>query len=827
MTQDSATAPAAPSAAAASRFLPLILVLFAGSGAAALIYEVVWLQLLQFVIGSTAVSMAVLLGTYMGGLCLGSLLLPRLVRASRHPLRVYAALELAIGAIGVAVLFALPAIVPLYSANASHGLLGFLLRGAVCAVCLLPPTMCMGATLPALARWVETTPRGVSWLGFFYGGNTTGAVFGCLLAGFYLLRVHDMATATFTAAGINAAVALIASAASTRLKPAARASAAKTAIAAGEAGDASAGANSSAGLGVPAAWTIYVAIGLSGLTALGAEVVWTRLLSLMMGATVYTFSIILAVFLAGIALGSAAGSVAARTWRNPRLALAASQLLLAGAIGWTAYLIGRSLPFWPINPALMPGAGIAFQLDLARSLLAILPSALLWGASFPLALAAAARPGQDGGRLVGRVYAANTVGAIVGSIGFSLAVIPALGSFQAERLMIGLAVAAALVAAAPLLRAKRIAGWFAAGTAAAILLVVLLPPVPWQMVAYGRYLPLRYNDGAKLLFEGEGMNASVAVTENTDGTRNFHVSGRVEASSAAQDMRVQRMLGHLPALLQGKPESVLVVGCGAGVTAGSFVLYPGVKRIVLCEIEPLIPKVVAKFFGPQNYDFQKDPRVEIVYDDARHFILTTKEKFDIITSDPIHPWIKGSAMLYTREYIDLCRKRLNPGGVVAQWVPFYESTVATVKSELATFFDVFPDGTVWSNDLSGQGYDVVLIGSGGDMKIDIDALQARLDGESYARVTTSLKDVGLGKAGWLLSTFAGRAADLAPWLRGAEINRDRNLRLQYLAGMGLNTHESGRTYDEMLTYVKFPDGLITGSPERIAELKKALGLDKK
>ena len=804
--------------------MPLILVLFAGSGCAALIYEIVWLQLLQFVIGSTAVSMAVLLGTYMGGLCLGSLLLPRLVRPSRHPLRVYAALELAIGAIGIAVLSALPAIVPLYSSNAGRGLPGFLLRGAVCAVCLLPPTACMGATLPALSRWIETTPRGVSWMGFFYGGNTAGAVFGCFLAGFYLLRLHDMATATYTAAAVNAGVALIALAASTRLKPAPHGTplSARSPAASPNAGST---APASTPLG-PAPWTVYLAIGLSGLTGLAAEVVWTRLLSLMMGATVYTFSIILAVFLAGIAVGSAGGSAVARAGKNPRLALAATQLLLAGAIGWTAYLVGRSLPFWPLNPALMPGPGIAFQLDLARSLLAILPAALLWGASFPLALAAAARPGQDGGRLVGRVYAANTVGAIVGSIGFSLVVIPALGSFQAERLMIGLAVVAALAAAAPALRAKGAAAWIAPGAAAALLVAAVLPPVPWQMVAYGRYLPQRYNDGAKLLFEGEGMNASVAVTENTDGTRNFHVSGRVEASSASQDMRVQRMLGHVPALLHGRPESVLIVGCGAGVTAGSFVLYPGVKRIVLCEIEPLIPKVVAAFFGPQNYDFQKDPRVEIVYDDARHFILTTRETFDVITSDPIHPWIKGSAMLYTREYVELCKKRLNPGGVVAQWVPFYESTVATVKSELATFFDVFSNGTVWSNDLSGLGYDVVLIGSDGTMTVDVDALEAKLEEPDYARVARSLDDVGLGRAVWLLATFGGRAADLAPWLRGAEINRDRNLRLQYLAGLGFNAHESGRTFDEMVSYAKYPDGLFTGSPARIAELKKALGFSK-
>jgi spermidine synthase len=795
----------------------LILVLFAGSGCAALIYEIVWLQLLQLVIGSTAVSMAVLLGTYMGGLCLGSVFLPRLVSARRNPLRVYALLELGVGAIGVAVLFVLPKIVPLYSANAGHGLPGLLVRGAVAAVCLLPPTVLMGATLPALARWVETTPRGVSWLGFFYGGNTAGAVGGCLLAGFYLLRVHDMATATFVAAAINGTVAVLALALSSVKRP--------------DPAEAEGGGTDAAGspATAPGAWSIYLAIGLSGLSALAAEVVWTRLLSLMMGATVYTFSIILAVFLTGLAIGSGAGSSLSRRLKNPRLALGAAQLLLAAAIAWAATLIARSLPFWPINPALTPGPWIGFQLDLVRSFLPILPAAVLWGASFPLALAGLARPGQDGGRLVGRVYAANTIGAIVGAIGFSLVVIPSLGTRQAGRLMIGAAVLAALAAIVPNRKGLRLGtgAALAAGTAVALLLLAVLPAVPWQLIAYGRYLPTRTVDEYKLLFAGEGMNSSVAVTEMKDGTRNFHVSGRVEASSAAQDMRVQRMLGHVPALFHGDPKSVLVVGCGAGVTVGSFVLYPGIQRIVLCEIEPLIPKVVARFFGPQNYDFQKDPRVEIVYDDARHYILTTKEKFDVITSDPIHPWIKGSATLYTREYVELCKSRLNPGGVVAQWVPFYESTVATVKSELATFFGVFADGTVWSNDLSGEGYDVVLIGRSGPAKIDLDVLQARLDSEDYKRVAASIHDVGFRSGSDLLATYGGRAADLQPWLAGAEINRDRNLRLQYLAGMGLNSRESGRTYDEMVSYLRFPDDLITGSPDRIRALKKALGLDKK
>ena len=192
----------------ASRFLPLLLVLFAASGCSALIYEIVWYQLLQLAIGSTAVSLGILLATFMGGLCLGSLGLPRL-RSREHPLRIYAKLELGIAAFAILVLFGLPLVDRVYVAGAEHGLPGMLLRGLLCAICLLPPTMLMGASLPAIVRWIKSSPRGVSWWGLLYGGNTVGAVFGCLLAGFYLLRIYDTAVATYAAAALNLAVALV------------------------------------------------------------------------------------------------------------------------------------------------------------------------------------------------------------------------------------------------------------------------------------------------------------------------------------------------------------------------------------------------------------------------------------------------------------------------------------------------------------------------------------------------------------------------------------------------------------------------------------------
>jgi spermidine synthase len=286
-------------------------------------------------------------------------------------------------------------------------------------------------------------------------------------------------------------------------------------------------------------------------------------------------------------------------------------------------------------------------------------------------------------------------------------------------------------------------------------------------------------------------------------------------------MRLQRMLGHISAQLANEPKSVLVVGFGAGVTAGSFVTYPGIKRIVICEIEPLIPKVVSTYFTKENFNVAKDPRVQIVYDDARHFILTTKEKFDVITSDPIHPWVKGAATLYTKEYFELVKQHLNPGGVVTQWVPLYESFPDVVKSEVATFFNVFPDGTVWSNDINGKGYDVVLAGHATPQSINLDSVQAHLTKPENTLAAQSLMEVGFMTPLSLFGTYGGQARDLAPWTVDAEINRDSNLRLQYLAGMGLNSYQNAGIYDQMRRYRKFPDNLFQGTPAVVDALRQA------
>jgi spermidine synthase len=783
-----------------------MLLLFAGSGCAALIYEIVWYQLLQLVIGSSAVSLAVLLATFMGGLCAGSLLLTRLKLSAQHPLRVYGKLELGIAACGILVLFCMPLVDSVYTSAVGHGMPAILLRALVCALCLAPPTFLMGASLPAASRWIHTSPEGVSWLGLLYGSNTVGAVAGCLIAGFYLLRVFDMAAATLAAAAINAAVAW-ASFAIARKAPGYIAPPAgitpPPAIAAG-------------------ARPIYVAIALSGATALGAEVIWTRAFGLMLGATVYTFSIILAVFLVGLGIGSTVGSIVARTARSPRALLGSSQFLLAAAVAWTALQLSESLPYWPVNPLLSTSPWYTFQIDMVRCAWGLLPATLLWGASFPLALAAAARDKGDPGPLVGRIYAANTAGAILGALAFSLILVPAIGTASCEKVLI---LAAAASGVLVLLWPFRLATLAPVSAAAgvAIMLAISVGPVPGMLIAYGRRI-MTSMGRSRILETGEGINSSIAISEWDDGAVQFHVSGKVEASTESYDMRLQRMLGHLPALLHRNPKSVLIVGFGAGVTAGSFVVHPEVQRIAICEMEPIIPPTATRYFARQNYNVIHDPRTRIIYDDARHFVLTTPERFDIITSDPIHPWVKGSATLYSKEYFELVKRNLNHGGVITQWVPLYESDPETVKSEIKTFFDVFPNGTIWGNDVSGGGYDIVLLGQVEPSKIDVDAMQARLDRPDGARIAQSLREVGFGNIVQLLATYAGQEPDLRPWLEGADINRDSSLRLQYVAGWSLNTSKEGAIYSQMLNYRRFPPGLFAGSPDRLQVLRSALEL---
>jgi spermidine synthase len=781
-----------------------LLLLAAGSGAAALTYEIVWFQLLELAIGSSAISLAVILATFMGGTCLGSLLFPRLAPTRVHPLRLYAAIEFGIGAAGLLMVYMIPIAGSVYSSWTGHGWSGFLLRGVVAAVCLLPPTILMGATLPALARQIDSNPDEISWLGFFYGANIAGAVFGCLVTGFYLLREYDVMAAASVAAAINAVIGglafVLATGAPRKNEPAVSPPAGGHRVAFSDA-------------------AVYIAIALSGFCALASETIWTRILGLLFGASVYSLAIIVAVFLAGLCIGSGIGSLLSRTLARPRLVLGGAQLLLAGAIAWTAYSLSASLPYWPINPSLTADIWFNFHLDLDRALWAVLPPTLLWGASFPLALAALGSKTRNSTELMARVYAANTLGAIAGVLAASLILAAGSGSQRAQQVVVGMSVVSTLVVFLSETRAR------IALSAAAVLwgagMMWIVPPVPGLLIAHGRYAAT-WADRGEVLYAEEGLNASVAVSRFSDNVLTFHVAGKIQASSVPRDMRLQRMLGHLTTLTPLNPRSVLVIGCGAGVTAGAVSIDPRVERVALVEIEPLVPRAAEKYFGEYNHDVLRNAKIELHIDDGRHYLKKTEERFDAITADPLDPWVKGAANLYTKEFYESARQRLNPGGVITMYIQLFETNSEAVQSAVATFFDVFPDGTVWGNTHEGRGYDMVLLGSVDPLKIDLDELERRLSREDYAPVRESLREIGMESAVDLYGTYAGRGPDLKAWLNGASINRDRNLRMQYLAGLGLNLDDSAAIYASMLEHRRFPEDLFVSREGRVDALRAAI-----
>lgn len=812
------------------RGLILAAMMFA-SGCAALIYEIVWFQSLMLVMGASAISLAILLTSFMGGLTLGSVFLPRWIPARHHPLKVYAALEVAIGGYGLLLAEGLPWLGRWYCAWATPGMSDLPLRGFWALVLLVPPTTLMGATFPVMARWVGRTSTGRHTLGWLYAANTLGATGGCLLAGLFLLPQFDSVMASFAAVFLNLAIAL--SAWMYAVRSSVTGEACLPAI------ERSGAANSSPMvLGVLDRHLLAVTA-LSGLTALGCETVWTRLLSLLFGPTTYTFSLLLAVFLTGLASGSGLVAIWLRRGRDLRQARAALGLMqwgLALAIPLTALIITRVLPGWLAARDLQAPVAIRLGLDLWFAVVTLIVPTLLWGASFPLALyvavplrptdsttgdssSAADLPASvnhsapsadtDEGVIVGWVSGANTIGAITGSLLTGLILVPMLGTEWTQRGFAMLAWAAGCIALWPWLEASlttmlsngvvavprpvRQWGLIAAGVVMAGLVGQSVPSVPLGMLAWGHKVD-DWNTIKDYRFVREGLDSTILIEDSTLGYRCFHICGKVEASNSPSDKRTQRLLGHLPALTHGTPRKVLVVGCGSGMTSGAFLLHPSVEEIVLCEMETAVIEASRDNFRTENHGVLHDPRLRIVHDDARHFLATTQETFDVITTDPIHPWVRGAATLYTEEFLTMCRNHLRPAGVVTLWVPLYESQATAVRCELATFLKVFPNALVWSGETS-YAYDVIAVASRDDEPLDSEVVLRRL--YKNGLVQADLADAGIRSREELRQRSIARGEDLLPYLVGAPINRDRNLRLQYLAGLTPDGKEAQQIFDTM------------------------------
>lgn len=778
--------------------------LFGGSGFAALIYEVSWLQMLELVIGSTSASVGILFATFMGGLCAGSALFTRLPLARVHPLVVLAVLETGIAAFGLLIPMVLPLAAGIYVSGAGYGLQGMILRAAVAAAFLLPPAMLMGASLPAIIRWVQARPARLADWALLYGWNTAGAAAGSLCAAFYLLRLYNPMIACRWAAAVNL---LVAGAALLLAKRSAWAASAVPAV-----------------RSVATNYPILVSAALSGACALAAEVLWTRLMSTVLLATVYALAILLAVFLIGLALGGVAAErlLLRLTGRSQAAqALGWCQILLIPGILWASWMVLIALPEWS---GVLRAAGSParfFALQALCCVIAILPAAVLWGASFPLACSAA-MPLESGdpSRTAGTVYVANTLGAICGALAMSLVLIPSIGSQNAFRV---LAIGSAIGGCLALWSQARPSRIFPILATAATLALVLpaIPALPGEMIAYGRHFAVQ-RGRSDVVQVVEGRGSSAAISHWPNGVKYFSVNGHVQATTEIYDMRLQRLVAHLPGVLHKGPRSVLGIGFGAGVTAGAFTRYPDVQSITICEIEPVIPPLSGRHFASENYGIYQDQRTRLVFDDARHYLLTTRETFDIIASDPLDVFAKGTAALYTKEYFDSARRHLNPGGYFSLYVALYEADVETIRTQLATFFAAFPHGSVWLNTRLGKGYDLVLLGQQEQLAIPLETVRQKIASPAYAQVRASLEEIGMTQPFDLFSGYAGRGRDIGRWSAGAEINTDANLRLSYLAGWSVNKRRPDEIHQSILGYGGARSEVFQGSAELLQALSDAV-----
>lgn len=817
----------------------LILMMFLGSGCAALIYEIVWLHLLRLIVGSSTASLGILLACFMGGMSLGSLLLPRLISSDWNPFRIYAVIEIFIGVIGLLLVYLSSNVHTLYMWLATHGLAGGGAKLFIAVIFLMPPTILMGATLPAIARSVRADTQGAARLGYYYGANIIGAVCGCLLAGFVLLQYYDVLTATFVAVSINFMVAMVAfrlsyigerhhiSSATVKINH----------LSGLDSQTHSKESHNHQRSPVPLIWVCLI-VCLSGASALGAEVVWTRLLSLILGGTVYTFAILLAVFLAGLGLGGGLGGVLATRLRLPLLGLGVLQLLTVVTITHAStqfqLTYENTHPLWEWVSTNLP---TRLQ-DALLALWVVGPSALCWGASFPLAITATIDASQDTGRSVGVLGASNTFGAILGALGASFWILPTYGTQWAQIILVVISILAAALALGYELRRwilngrspQRIKPWYRMPGLHILLLSAMcivfcgfclmrVPPVSSQLLAHGSHR-VDYLRHGEVLYRAEGVHSPVLVKRFMDEqkTLSLHISGKLVASTGLVEMRLQRMLGHVPQVLHPRPRSVLIIGLGTGVTAGTFVVDPRIETITICEIEPRVYRAAKEYFSSENERVLDDPRTRIVFDDARHFLATTDQKYDIIASDPIHPWVRGAASLYSQEFYDICRARLNPGGIVAHWLPLNGMNIAAVKSEVVTFFHAFPRCTLWhTGDLPNQRH-MIICGSMDPGPIDLNRVNELI--ETAPGFKRSLARLNMQSLSDLLELYTTQKSDLAPWLSDAQINRDWAMRLEYLAGHAYSDMRAEEIYGEITPFRVFPEDLFQGDGLILDDLRE-------
>lgn len=772
-----------------SRSSPLPLwaaVCFFVSGAAGLLYEIVWSKQLAYVLGSSLHAVATVAAAFLCGLAIGARVLGGPLSRRGDGARLYAVLELGVAVSGMALLPLLRGVEPVFghfyrTLGADSAAFGAV-RFALTFVALLPPTVLMGATLPVLVEHFEQDLVGPA-LARLYALNTFGAVAGSALAGFVLMPTMGLARTTYVAAAFNLAAGALA-----WYSGGARGSA--TSRAASRVAPAEPRPTGAAEAPAPSVAPVAVLFALSGFAALAFQIAWVRLFSLVFGSSVYSFAGVLGVYLFGLALGSAAISFALRGGASLQLfARLQWALALSAAIG--LHFFGQ-LPDRMLELSLRSGSSwsalFAGQIGLVAMLL-LVPCALL-GALFPVATRLLQR--GRGGEAAGFAYAVNTVGTLAGSLAAGFVLVPTIGVQGTHVAALALSAAIAVAALAlGLSRRELPMGELVIGLGAAALAGALVWGAPdWNptVMSAGVFRPVRANElqiasrsssGAgsaieravvdeHLLYYHEGANATVLVGSDAAGQQRWlKVGGKVDAST--KDMETQVLLGLIPAATADSGARTLVIGLGSGYTAAAA-LAAGAGKTDVVELERGVAEA-SEFFHEPARNPLRDPRVTLTIGDARTLLEHTQERYGLIISEPSNPWLAGVNNLFTVDFYRRVRSRLEPDGVFCQWMQLYEISPETIRSMMASFLEVFPEGDVYA---VWRAVDVVLVASPGGRELSLDRLRS-------PDVRRMLDAANIAHPEDVASYWSAPMSALVPVARGAALNRDDLPLVEYRA----------------------------------------------
>lgn len=749
----------------------LIGVCFVFSGATGLIYEVLWARMLGLVFGATTLAVSTVLAAFMGGLALGSALAGRLGERIRRPLRTYGLIEIGIGVYALLVPLLFRWVDNLYALIWQQFRPGFftfsLWRFLLSCLLLLLPTTLMGATLPVLSA--ALLRRGATAVTRLYACNLVGAIVGTLAAGFVLLPLLGVRMTIFIAAGINIVVGLLA----IRLQ-----------------GDP---------VEVPSVQSVattdternpfwFFAAIVSGFVTISTQVSWTRILSMVIGSSTYAFSIVVALFLIGLAGGA---WFIGRKDRSEKLrqTMVVVQSLTALSLFLSLYVVNW-LAFVLVNLGVnlhVSSWGGLLGLQITSATLLILVPALLMGMVMPLVLGWAAATPEGAVARVGRVYAVNTIGAIAGAFLTGFVLIPKTSTKFALILASALCVVVAGLAYRPseTQRDPALKRSLAIGAIPVVVLAMLFlaPRMNLADLSVGAYDTLvrmlantregvtnQPAEPGQLLMYEEGATATVSVRRDGE-TISMAINGRTNASDTIYDMPTQVMLGQLPLFVAPRIDNGLVIGFATGVTVGSMLQSP-IQSVTCVELEPGTING-SKFFEHVNNRPLEDSRTHLILDDARTYLRVTPNRYDIIVSEPSHPWVPGVANLFTQEFFELGRARLNEQGIFVQWVQIYQLSTESLRSVLATYSRVFPHVLMFRVGGLNKGKDLLLVGS--NQPLNLDRLTERI---GDPRVTAELARVNLNGEADVRSWFVCDETRLRPAVAGATINTDDNMHIE-------------------------------------------------